>query len=490
MLKRVSSFAVALVMLLSMVCSFAMVSAATPDVAVSLSAVQAEVKRGETVTVDLTLVNHTAWASLEVTGTYDNALLEDGTFTPVAGGTVVPNLKDDGTFAIAWANGTDLPAAAATLLGTFTFTVKADADVSTDAAAVNAVVKATVKDASATGPVFLTVDPAEKSASVKIICEHNVSAATAVGNKNGTHTGTCSICGKSATEACTFKAMDPNGATCLLTCVKCGDTKKDPNGTHHEEEHYYAPTPTQPGKIVQYCEYCKEEHETTILEAGYDFPDMKDTTAWYYDAATFCSSYGLIQGTGDGSFAPTMTVSRAQAATAFSRMLLDVLGTSEAEIKAMNPNEFNLFVQELAARYPTAGTVVELVDVDGTWYEHHAKLLSALGVINGKPGGLFDGNGNITRQEFALLSQRLIKLIEQIKSTTYGAGAFGTVTPSFADQAAIPGWAADGVEWARKTGLMGGTDGKFNPTNVATRAELATLMMRIKLVVDDIVDHM
>ena len=493
-MKRIGSFAVALVMLLSMLCSFAAVSAAPAEMYLELVAKHAEAGREDQIQFDLKLINHADWATVRVTGTYDNTLLENGVFDPVAGEVVAANVKEDGTFDIAWGNTHNLPAAVATLLGTFSFHIKKDAAVSTISAAVMAGMTVKLESAGAhvdgsNNPATVPVDTTVKEAETKVICAHDVSTTGIVKNNDGTHSGTCTICGATATEPCDFQVIGSTGATCLLTCTKCGATKKDVNGTHVEKEHYYAPTATVPGKIAMVCDCCGTESDVINLEAGYRFPDMKDTSAWYYDAGLFCASYGIIQGL-DGNFSANTTVTRAQAATAFSRMLLDILGTSEAEINAMNANEFNLFVQTLSARFPTAGATVQLTDVDGTWYERNAKLLSALGIINGREGGVFDGNTNINRQEFALLSQRLIKLIEKIKKTTYGAGTFGTVTPSFADQALIPAWAAEGVEWARSTGLMGGSFGNFNPTNSATRAELATLMMRIKVAVDGIIVHL
>ena len=495
MLKRVSAFAVALAMLLSMVCSVAVVSAETPDVTLALTPVETETQRGDTVQVALSLVNHTAWASLDVQGTYDSTLLEEGSFEFATGAVPVANVREDGTYTLAWATFNDLPAAAETLLGTFTFKVKEDAPISTDEAAVYANITAVIADAGASGPVILSFDTTVQDAKVKITCEHDISVETAEGNQDGTHTGTCTICGKTAVDTCSFEATDPSGATCLLTCTKCGDTKVDSDGTHITKEHYYAPTPDVAGKIVYECDVCGEEvvdadHVKTDLPAGYRFPDLTDTEIWYYDAGLFCASYEIIRGTGAGTFAATDNVTRGTVATTFSRMLLNLLGTSEDEIKAMSDNEFDLFLEQVVAQYAPSVAPVELVDVDGTWFERHAKILAATGIIGGKPGGIFDGNANITRQEFALMSQRLINLVEKMKDTSYGTGAFGVVTPAFADQALIPDWAADGVEWARDRGLMGGTFGNFNPTNVATRAELATLMMRIKVVVNDIVVHL
>jgi len=53
-------------------------------------------------------------------------------------------------------------------------------------------------------------------------------------------------------------------------------------------------------------------------------------------------------------------------------------------------------------------------------------------------------------------------------------------TVIFADQQAIPAWAVSGVRIAAEAGLVqGGGDGRFNPHNFATRAEVATMLYRL-----------
>ena len=59
------------------------------------------------------------------------------------------------------------------------------------------------------------------------------------------------------------------------------------------------------------------------------------------------------------------------------------------------------------------------------------------------------------------------------------AGAVSAVA-AFRDAGSISGWAYESVERMRQTGILNGdTNGNFNPLNGATRAEAATVFMRL-----------
>jgi hypothetical protein len=51
---------------------------------------------------------------------------------------------------------------------------------------------------------------------------------------------------------------------------------------------------------------------------------------------------------------------------------------------------------------------------------------------------------------------------------------------AFADAASMPSWAADAMSWAVGTGLIKGRgDSTIAPADSATRAEFATIIMRL-----------
>ena len=49
---------------------------------------------------------------------------------------------------------------------------------------------------------------------------------------------------------------------------------------------------------------------------------------------------------------------------------------------------------------------------------------------------------------------------------------------SFSDSASVSTYAADAMQWAVANGIVNGSNGKLNPQNNATRAEVAAILMR------------
>ncbi|NCC69335.1 MAG: S-layer homology domain-containing protein, partial [Clostridia bacterium] len=89
----------------------------------------------------------------------------------------------------------------------------------------------------------------------------------------------------------------------------------------------------------------------------------------------------------------------------------------------------------------------------------------------GKGDHQFDPGANITRQEAMLMLQRAAALTEF-------TGAAGNLD-SFADADSVGSWARDAAKWSVGSGLIQGSDGKLNPTADITRAESATIILRL-----------
>ena len=49
---------------------------------------------------------------------------------------------------------------------------------------------------------------------------------------------------------------------------------------------------------------------------------------------------------------------------------------------------------------------------------------------------------------------------------------------AFPDHAAVSVWAQDAVSWTVSAGIIGGSDGRLLPEGNATRAQVATILMR------------
>ena len=150
------------------------------------------------------------------------------------------------------------------------------------------------------------------------------------------------------------------------------------------------------------------------------------SSAWYADAVKYVSDKGLMSGTGSDKFAPSATTTRA--------MLMTVL-----------------------ARYAGEDTTG-----GATWYEKGMEWAKAKGVSDGT-----NPNADITREQ-------LVTMLYRYAGSPKADGKLD----SFSDAASVSTYAADAMQWAVANGIVNGSNGKLNPQNNATRAEVAAILMR------------
>ena len=155
------------------------------------------------------------------------------------------------------------------------------------------------------------------------------------------------------------------------------------------------------------------------------FSDVK-TGDWYADAVKYVTDKGLMNGTDDNQFSPNATTTRA--------MLMTVL-----------------------ARYAGEDTTG-----GATWYEKGMEWAKAKGVSDGT-----NPNADITREQ-------LVTMLYRYAGSPKADGKFD----SFSDAASVSTYAADAMQWAVANGIVNGSNGKLNPQNNATRAEVAAILMR------------
>ena len=185
------------------------------------------------------------------------------------------------------------------------------------------------------------------------------------------------------------------------------------------------------------------------LREGKDAEDFTDIPAgaWYYDAAQYVTKNGLLSGDKAYEFGANKALTRAQVAQAL----------------------YNL------AGQPKTKLTDSFSDVPVT---HQARTAIAwaekTGIMQGVGGGKFSPDRSVTRQEAATL------LTRQRKLSGEDTAADGSIVKQFTDGGTIADWAAAGVAYCAKTGLVQGKPGKvFAPKSTITRAEMATIMQRI-----------
>jgi hypothetical protein len=125
-----------------------------------------------------------------------------------------------------------------------------------------------------------------------------------------------------------------------------------------------------------------------------DAPPFIDVPAdaWYADAVAWASSNGIVNGTGEGKFAPEEYITREAAAAIFLRY---------AEYAGAGPQG------AWAARLDFA----DAGEISG-WATEGAMYCYINGIITGRPGNLFDPGGAATRAESAAMLRRFIEAVK------------------------------------------------------------------------------
>ena len=174
------------------------------------------------------------------------------------------------------------------------------------------------------------------------------------------------------------------------------------------------------------------------------FTDVSEND-WFYDDVMFVFANDLMVGTGDATFSPEISTSRAMIAVTLWRM--------EGEPSAKGANPF---------------TDVE----NGAWYTEAITWANENGIAEGYGNGCFQPETPVTREQLAAFFYR------------YAAykGYDITITGSldhFNDKDNVSEWAKDTMAWAVGYGLIGGKDNNMlDPQGEATRAEFAAMLQR------------
>ncbi len=166
--------------------------------------------------------------------------------------------------------------------------------------------------------------------------------------------------------------------------------------------------------------------------------------AWYQDAVNYAIKNGLMEGTSATTFEPNTKTSRGMVVTILHRLE----GTPSAA----------------AAGF---GDVAS-----GQWYTDAVSWAAANGIVTGYDTGNFGPNDIVTREQMAAILYRYASY------KAYGTDAQANLT-SYTDAGAISGYAESAMKWANAEGLITGTTTTtLSPAGDASRAEVATILMR------------
>ncbi|MGN1306987.1 MAG: leucine-rich repeat protein [Faecousia sp.] len=182
---------------------------------------------------------------------------------------------------------------------------------------------------------------------------------------------------------------------------------------------------------------------------GADCPSRRfvdvNTREWYHPYVDYAVTHGLFGGTSGNTFEPETAMTRA--------MLVTVLWRYEGQ-----PTGYQNTFSDVNAK-------------DGSWYIDAVAWASANGVVNGVGNGKFDPEGKITREQMAAI---LFRYAQKKGIDTSKRGDLS----AFPDANKISAYAKEAVYWTVGEGIINGSDGKLLPQGNATRAQVATILMR------------
>lgn len=161
---------------------------------------------------------------------------------------------------------------------------------------------------------------------------------------------------------------------------------------------------------------------------GSSFTDVP-AGSWYEEAVNYVHEKGLMNGTSSNAFSPNANTTRGMIVTILAR--------------------------------------VEGVNTNGTpWYAAGQKWAMDNGISDGT-----NMPGVITREQLATI------LYRYAKQKGYDVSKSAALT-AFSDADKVSGYAAEAMQWAVAEGLLQGSNGKLDPQGSATRAQVATILMR------------
>ncbi len=178
---------------------------------------------------------------------------------------------------------------------------------------------------------------------------------------------------------------------------------------------------------------------------GYQKANFKDTASSFAkDYITYLSARDILNGVNDDAFAPEADITRA---------------------------DFTLILARMANADLSAYTGIGFADVKAdSYYAKAVQWAAEKGITSGVRAGEFDPLANITRGQMAAMITRFASFMGYTLPKA-------TLATDFADQAAVPAYAAEAAKSLQQAGIISGKSGNlFAPQDTATRQEAAKML--------------
>ena len=306
--------------------------------------------------------------------------------------------------------------------------------------------------------------------------------------ESGRYKGTCPVCGKDYND--TIPALGHDWGEWVTTieptyttvgyryhlCARCNtregeDIPKLHTHTWDAGVVTQKPTATEPGVKTFTCTICGETKTESIPATGvpdvcpggptcpgYAFRDMPVPTDWAHEGLDYCIYHGYIAGTSASTVSPNGVCTRAQ--------LVSILYRVQGEPTTVKGYELS----KLRAPFNDVPR--------GQWYTDAIWWAKLMGVVSGTSATTFDPEGEITREQLAVILYNYTKQFAPGSLTATGSLA------GFPDAASVSSWARTEMAWAVGNGLISGTGSGsvayLTPQGSATRAQVAAILMRFE----------
>ena len=285
-----------------------------------------------------------------------------------------------------------------------------------------------------------TTKTIEENASVDFTYTHSSSSGTTRysvevrGTTGGTVTASPTRAAKGATVTLTVRADEGYQLDGLTVTDSKGGTVKltdKGSGTY---------TFTMPASKVTVQATFTQNQSGTL-----PFTDVK-TGDWFYEAVQYVYDKGMMTGVSADRFAPASTTTRG--------MIVTILYRLENE--------------------PAVSGDLPFTDVErGAWYANAVAWAAANDIVNGTSATTFAPNSPITREQMATMLYRFAQY-KGMDAVTLQENLTG-----YPDGGQVSDYAIPAMNWAVGQGLIAGMEnGTLVPQGSATRAQVATILMR------------
>jgi uncharacterized lipoprotein YddW (UPF0748 family) len=231
------------------------------------------------------------------------------------------------------------------------------------------------------------------------------------------------------------------------SALKLIGTVRKKNGVRHEFTDTGANNPNDVFYVVTALDRLHNESSglTVSIDQSEYFPDVGREYSWAVKAIDALYKNGVVRGDDRGRFNPAQNTKRGD----FILMV----------VRALN------LKGDFSFNFPDVPK--------GSYYYDAIGIAGVLGIAKGS-GGLFNPDGNITREDMMVIVVRAVEasgLRLEKAGEEYLAG--------YSDANLISSYAREAAATLTKAGLIQGAGGKVNPRQMATRAEIAVILHRV-----------